>query len=149
MRKFKIIALAAVAAIIFYLSNQPASQSGELSMNLTENLLSTIETVSSSDQHRVDELHMFIRKIAHFFVFLLLGIAAVSVVKGKGTLKLRSTVMALGICIVFAILDETHQLFVEGRGAQIGDVFIDSFGAAVGIGLYWLVRQGRITGSRH
>lgn len=147
MSKFKIFALVAVAVFIFYLSNQPASQSRELSMAITENISTAIETVSPAAETSVEELHTSIRKTAHFLVFLLLGVATASVVKRKRTLTIRSAAAALGICIVFALLDEAHQLFVEGRGAEMEDVLIDSIGAAVGIGLYGLVK--RFLGSSH
>jgi VanZ family protein len=32
-----------------------------------------------------------------------------------------------------AILDETHQMFVPGRGPQVKDVMIDASGAIVGV----------------
>ncbi|RNF39565.1 VanZ family protein [Planococcus salinus] len=143
MSKFKIIILAAVLAGIYYLSNQPASQSWELSMVITENLFYIIDVVSPAAETSIGELHTLIRKSAHFLVFLLLGFATASVVKGKGTLQLRTVGIALGICIAFAVLDETHQLFVVGRGAQVEDVFIDSFGAAIGIGVYGLAARSR------
>ena len=44
--------------------------------------------------------------------------------------------LALVICVLFAMLDEFHQLFVPGRGAQVKDVIIDTTGAIVGIGVY-------------
>lgn len=47
--------------------------------------------------------------------------------------------LALATCIVYAVSDEIHQLFVPGRGAQVKDVMIDSTGAFAGIIIYsWL-----------
>lgn len=46
--------------------------------------------------------------------------------------------IALIICMLYAISDELHQLFIPGRSAEIRDVFIDSFGATVGIFIYIL-----------
>lgn len=42
---------------------------------------------------------------------------------------------------IFAITDETHQLFVQGRGAQLQDMLIDTAGAMVGIGVYLIVER--------
>jgi VanZ family protein len=39
-------------------------------------------------------------------------------------------------CVLYAVSDEVHQLFVPGRGAQVTDVLIDNAGAFVGIGIY-------------
>ena len=45
------------------------------------------------------------------------------------------------VCVLYAISDEVHQLFVPGRGAQVKDVFIDSAGAIVGVGLYLIISR--------
>ena len=45
--------------------------------------------------------------------------------------------LSLLVCVLYAISDELHQLFVSGRGAQVKDVLIDSAGATVGVCLYW------------
>ena len=51
--------------------------------------------------------------------------------------------VAVGICVLYAISDEVHQLFVPGRSGQFKDVFLDSGGAIVGAALYRLfVRRG-------
>lgn len=34
---------------------------------------------------------------------------------------------------LYAVSDEVHQLFVEGRAFQLSDIFIDSIGAAIGV----------------
>ncbi len=39
------------------------------------------------------------------------------------------------ICVLYAIFDEIHQLYVPGRSGEIIEVLIDSVGAGVGIGL--------------
>ena len=47
--------------------------------------------------------------------------------------------LALIVCVLYAISDEVHQMFVPGRGPGIKDVLIDSAGATVGIGVYMFV----------
>lgn len=77
-----------------------------------------------------------IRKLAHVFVYFVLGIAsyifAVSLFRfGKinGLHKyLLAVLVALGICVFYACLDEIHQHFVDGRTPSIRDVAIDTFG---------------------
>jgi len=44
-------------------------------------------------------------------------------------------------CVLYAISDETHQIFVPGRSAQISDVLIDSVGAIVGILMYLVLAR--------
>ena len=43
--------------------------------------------------------------------------------------------------ILYACLDEIHQLFVSGRSGQIMDVFIDSMGIIIGILLVKFVKK--------
>ena len=40
---------------------------------------------------------------------------------------------AFVISALYAVSDEVHQLFVEGRAFQLKDIFIDCIGAAAGI----------------
>lgn len=51
----------------------------------------------------------------------------------------KAFIFSLMFCILYAVSDEVHQLFVLGRGAQVTDVLIDSAGAFVGIGMYGVV----------
>lgn len=39
----------------------------------------------------------------------------------------------------YAIIDEIHQLFIDGRSGQIVDVFIDAIGIAIGICLLMII----------
>ena len=50
---------------------------------------------------------------------------------------------ALSLAIAFAASDEFHQSFVPSREGRVGDVFIDSAGAALGVGSLWLVGRWR------
>lgn len=75
-----------------------------------------------------------VRKAAHFTMFLCLGILVLcTLLSHFKKLRLLLPAVAWLICIVYALLDEFHQLFVEGRGAELADVRLDSTGALVGI----------------
>lgn len=119
-------------AVIFYFSSQPAVQSARLSTHVTELTISFF-----GSNIGVDGLEHYIRKSAHFLVFLLLGGLTLHAVK-RSRIS-RETVVAFGICVLYAISDELHQLFVLGRSAQVRDVLIDSIGAATGIVLCMLL----------
>ena len=51
----------------------------------------------------------------------------------------KRTIISLVLGIIYASLDEFHQLFTPGRSAQITDVIIDSMGVMLGILLVMLV----------
>jgi VanZ family protein len=38
----------------------------------------------------------------------------------------------------YAVLDEVHQVFVPGRSASLGDVFLDSVGIAFAFLIYFI-----------
>lgn len=117
--------------LIFKFSSQPAQQSGKLSTVITKIGIKVINKVNPNTKFDIVRFDHIIRKNAHFFIYLVLGILVMNVLKRIGVVRYKS--IALLICILYAETDELHQFFVPGRGAGVKDVLIDSVGAAVGI----------------
>lgn len=130
-------------AVIFGFSHQPATVSSGMSSGITETILKAISQISSETAIDADALHSFVRKNAHFFVYLILGILVFRALRMSGVLGYRGAGTALLICALYASSDETHQLFISGRSGELRDVLIDSAGAVVGIGLAWFVAEWR------
>ncbi|ABO51521.1 VanZ family protein [Desulforamulus reducens MI-1] len=126
-------------ALIFNLSSQVAEQSNQLSTGIKEVIVKTVEKVAPKAEFDIDDFNHILRKNAHFFAYLVLGILVLNALKTCGVTGYPSIALALGICILYAMSDEVHQLFVPGRGGQVKDVIIDSAGASVGVGVYWVV----------
>ena len=128
--------------MIFYLSHQPAAKSNELSTGITEVIINTIETVAPQAKIEKGDLHHIVRKNAHFFYYFELGILVVNALRRSGVCGYRSVLLALLICILYAVSDEVHQIFIPGRSGEIRDVIIDSTGSSVGIlgflGVSWV-----------
>ena len=109
--------------VIFYLSARPATESQEMSDSL---MFKFIEIFGIEISGR------FIRKLAHATEFFSLAVLLFNAI--YVTFKHKMTwAFALCVAILYAISDEIHQLFVEGRACQLKDVLIDSSGAIVGI----------------
>ncbi|UJL45806.1 VanZ family protein [Virgibacillus sp. NKC19-16] len=125
--------------LLFSLSNQPSIKSNVLSEGITDNIVLTIETIMPNFNIDRYSFNIMLRKSAHFFAYLILGIIVIYALRRSGVRGYRSIVLALGICVLFAIVDEVHQLFVPGRSGQVRDVVIDGAGAIVGVGLYLIV----------
>lgn len=123
-------------ALIFYFSHQPANESSELSTGITEVIVSAVEKVAPQSDFIVGNLNHLVRKNAHFFIYFVLGMLLIHSLRLNGGSGYKRMGLALSICILYAISDEVHQLFVPGRGAQVSDVFIDSAGGFVGIAVY-------------
>lgn len=81
-------------------------------------------------------LHNFIRKNAHFFIYMFLGILIKNALSTSDIKGFKAILFALVVCAAYAASDEFHQYFVPGRTALVTDVFIDSTGSFIGIILY-------------
>lgn len=68
-------------------------------------------------------MHNLIRKAAHFTDYAILFWLLV-----RGPLEKRPYT-ALACCVIYAFLDEGHQIFAVGRGPSLYDVALDSSGA--------------------
>ena len=121
---------------IFYLSHQPADQSKDLSDKTKAIITNILKRIIPGDSIEINILSNTIRKSAHFFLYLLMGILVKDGLRNMGISGWRAIILALSICIVYAISDEIHQLFVPGRAGQVRDVIIDGLGSMTGIGIY-------------
>ncbi|MFC6463840.1 VanZ family protein [Marinilactibacillus sp. GCM10026970] len=83
-------------------------------------------------------VEFFIRKGAHFSIFLLLGVSWFMGLKNKTSSYILTAMLALLLAAGYASFDELRQAFNPDRTALLEDVFIDSMGALTGIVLTWL-----------
>ncbi|MEK4530976.1 VanZ family protein [Solibacillus sp. FSL K6-1554] len=129
--------------LIFYFSQQPVNISNGLSTTITEQLIETVQTIVPLEEVHVDTVNHIVRKNAHFIIYFFLGIFILGALRKNGINRIRSIWLALFVCIIYAVSDEFHQLFVPGRGAQVKDVLIDCAGAAFGIGTATIISSIR------
>lgn len=139
-------AMLTVACCIFIIGNSSADgvESGETSLRVTETVaeitVKDYETMPPAEQAKVVQgLHGYVREAAHGLEFALLGFLCMMfflsweegsrpVLPGHWYRYLAS----LGFCVLFAVTDEVHQIFVSGRAFQMLDIGIDSVGATCG-----------------
>ncbi|MDI3535494.1 MAG: hypothetical protein PWQ82_1859 [Thermosediminibacterales bacterium] len=93
-----------------------------------------IESTTAADL--VSKFNHIVRKFAHFGVYFVLGILMMNTLRISGMRGRKAFIFSIVFCILYAVSDEVHQLFLPGRGTQVADVMIDSVGAFVGIGMY-------------
>lgn len=122
--------------LIFYLSHQPATTSSELSTGITEVIIQAIEKIIPDMDFDMENLNHTVRKNAHFFAYLFLGVLVINACRKSG---IKGFLYAFIISVLYAMSDEFHQLFVPGRAGQVKDIIIDSAGAATGILGYLVV----------
>lgn len=140
----KILSILAVVlwmGLIFYLSSQVAEQSSRLSSGITQAILRAIGAFFP--KARIDMVYMgfLVRKLAHFLCYLVLGILVLNVFSKFSVLGHKRFLFSAIVCVLYAVTDEIHQLFVPGRGCQIRDVLIDSFGAGAGFILFMIISK--------
>jgi len=125
----------------FLLSAQSGNSSRELSVSIADRILFNFEAIlktirlSSEGQFRL-LLDGFVRKLAHFLAFFVLGIFTPLAVRLTIPV-VRSSKWApflISFCILFVIasLDEYHQMFVSGRTMSISDIILDMQGVMTG-----------------
>jgi VanZ family protein len=110
-----------------------SSFNGSSSSNQSNIIVTIISNIFNINN--LDILSYLIRKTAHLTEYAILGILTNNMIKNNN-IKLY---IGLLICIIYAISDEIHQLFVEGRSGQISDVLVDFTGSIVGICLFFVV----------
>ena len=143
-----------IMAFIFYQSSLPAILSSEMSGHL-ERIVAWILGKPS------ESVTFAVRKAAHVTEFTALGISLFYTVRDflewrSGTTntavpqnrpaapsipseRMHRIVLPWAIGTIYAISDEVHQLFVEGRSCEVRDMLIDSAGVAAGVLLMnWL-----------
>jgi len=77
-------------------------------------------------------LDVLFKKGGHALGYGLLGLAYFYAVPPRLSTGYR-WILALLMAVLFALSDEYHQSFVEGRGSTITDVMIDTAGAALAL----------------
>ena len=119
-------------SFIFFHSTMTGEKSGNESSGVVailQGLLDSLCIPLTVSEH-------FIRKLAHFSEFAVLGVltSVTFYVYDKNFKKyIKRLLQMLFICLATAVTDETIQLFVPKRSGMVQDVLIDFSGAFTGI----------------
>ena len=125
--------LAATVAILAFIFHN-SLQDGAASNNRSGQIAEIVEPVlDPRDAVPEEEFHKFVRKMAHFLEFCMLGVSAAMLAMHVSAAYVRCSVFApLFLVLLSAVTDEFIQSFT-GRTSAVSDVLIDFGGAAVGI----------------
>jgi len=142
MKTFLIICIIVNASLIFYFSHQPAtisaSQSGVISGFIVDHMIPGNNEITAIEKEqikiRVDET---VRDIAHIAIYVPLGLCSILL---AGKKRAWLVLLAIGM---YAATDEVHQIWIDGRAAQVADWMKDMLGAGIGvlIGIVWKVKS--------
>lgn len=142
-----LVAVLLAMGIIFFFSSQTAEASGNTSGRLVRAVLNVIapdfDLLPPAEQATLYfTVTVAIRKLAHFTEFALLGLALmqfICMIQRRRKIK-AGWLFAWGIGTFYAMTDELHQMFVEGRGPGLWDVVIDSAGVLAGAAVLLLLQ---------
>lgn len=136
--------------IIFKLSGMSSSNSNGKSTDIIsifiEDTLDVTNEYGITSSHPTDEkldraaslINAPMRKVIHASVYFALAFFVITFFNVLFDHKkyLVTLILAGIICVTFAVSDEYHQTFVNGRTGRPLDVVIDSAGACVGMAFY-------------
>lgn len=137
---FSILSLAWMGVIFFF-----SAQSGESSDSQSGFVVDIIKAVlpfNISDEG-IDTLSFLVRKLAHFTEYAILGIFYIQtlIAGDKRERELRWLIISALMCFIYAVTDEFHQSFTDGRSPAVMDVFIDTAGGLSGAAICVAVRN--------
>jgi VanZ family protein len=129
----------AIMVLIFSFSAQEAGKSSDTSGKFIASIVKTFtkdfDKLSAEEQKTIISKYQFsVRKLAHFSIFTALGFFVLLSLITYQKLKIKIRILlAFLISAVYAVSDEIHQLFVEGRSCELRDFGIDLCGCILGI----------------
>ena len=138
--------------VIFFFSAQPAQDSNKLSRGAADFIIRVIGRIKDLDlevstgAYWYDRLNGTIRSLAHSAVYFILAVLTSSAVSKRRLPMWKNLGISMLICVLFAVSDEIHQMFVPGRTAEVKDLLLDSAGAS--LGLIFMVSKKYISASR-
>lgn len=109
-------------AVIFWFSSRTSDESSQQSGIILQWLLNHFGDTVFTD--------FIVRKSAHFLEFA--GLAFLFNVSLYQTYKRRMLILSGALASAYAVSDEIHQIFVDGRSCQISDWALDTCGALFG-----------------
>ena len=120
---------------IFIMSNQPA----KISDSQSAGVLKLFIKLGIDINGIFGELANFVvRKCAHFMEYMILGLFTFNVLRLYYRIK-QASIITIVFIFLYACSDEMHQLFVIGREGTMRDVFIDTCGGIVLVGIRLMI----------
>ena len=130
-RRLVFLILSIIMTLIIWINSMlPADLSSAQSgfvVNLVQGVFSWFNV-----EIELDQLSLLIRKLAHFTEFMILAILWLFTIHEHQNLMSKSILYLMMIAVPIAIIDETIQLFSEGRAFAVLDIGIDTLGIIFG-----------------
>ena len=111
-----------------------SNDNGYKSTHKSNYITNTIKEITNNNlsEDEEDNISFVVRKIAHFALYFVLGILVYVTLMEYGIDK-NIIVYSILITFIYAISDEIHQLFIDGRSFKIYDIIIDTLASTISI----------------
>ena len=124
-RKIIFVALTLLwLSLILLLSSQNGNETAQTSSVIAKKIVNLI--YKNASESKIHTVHLFIRKLAHIFLFLVYGalVSVTAIVFFEKKHKVAMIVSAL--CIgIYAFFDEWHKQFIGGRHFDLHEVLLN------------------------
>lgn len=133
--------------LIFYFSSIKGEESTGQSQGFIYNTIGNIVEFFNKDisieekELIIEKYDPIVRKVAHVGIYMILGLLVCLLINCYNVKLNKCIILSIIICIMYAISDEIHQTFVEGRSGEIKDIFIDSMGILIANVVFYLRRK--------
>lgn len=129
---------------IFVLSHQSSVQSGQISNQVAQKVYENVDLTpqrfeDKNDNWLIIHYEILLRKTAHIFQYLILGILLTIAVSRHTEKRLTMLFLPLFSGAAYAASDELHQHFIPGRTGALKDVMVDLIGVVLGVGITYLI----------
>ena len=136
VRFILIVIILMITSTIFSFSNQDAEKSSGTSSRVAEILIKLqpkYKNITDSEKKELIEKYQTpVRKFAHFSIYTILGMSIVGLTCTYEISNRKREVITIIAGALYAMSDEIHQTFIQGRSGQVTDVLLDTFGVIVG-----------------
>ena len=133
---FKILLCVIWLGVIFYNRTRP----GEISQKSSNEIINVAKKVIKIPAVSIDEagskfkdVNFYIRKNAHFFQYLILGLLLCSALRQFKLNKGTEIFLMLFLLLLFPVIDELIQKYIPGRTSNITDIVIDFSGGVLAV----------------
>lgn len=129
------LAVLGLMAVIYAFSAQAGTESDGMTAVAVMPLAELLGSLQDGDAAaNAEQLYIIlgtiVRKIAHVCEYALLGLLVSQLLQTYGIAR---PLLAIGLCIAYAVTDELHQACVPGRAGRVTDVLIDGLGVTLGV----------------
>lgn len=107
--------------------------------SLPDSLTLPIGSASADQGLKKISIEELLSPFSHVGEYLVLAALTARALNWHRNLRFGSLAIGFGMCALYAISDEIHQLFVRGRAFQWSDLAFDLGGSALGMVAYGLI----------